>query len=1757
MSTNQRLSVALTIAACVCFSWGPGTARGDSCCMPDGCCQDMTTSDCTLAGGTPLGAGTFCGDGFSDNFCINQFPPAGPFNDGCNPIVPAIGFAAATTGCNIGAFSETNLPSLCPVGTPPYDGTPAVWYQITGTGNQITISTCNPGTDFDTVIHVFCNDCNDLICTGGNDDASGIEVCSTFTWCSIFGERYYVLLSNSGADIPGAFEITAVDGAVCANPLPCSPPIGACCPPFGAVCVPDITQLECEQVMGGTYLGNGSTCAGVSCTEGACCDLLDQGNCQVLEQTICESQVPIGRFIFFGNGTTCSPNPCPAPPTGACCFLDAGGCPTCVVTTELDCMNRPGPGIFQGPDIQCTTSICLGSFPVVCGACCDDGLGGTGVCTQTLQQNCDTVAGFVFFPSTPCSPSPCALAAGRCCFLDGTCQEMSQAACTADPNASFFEPGGNCLTLCPQPPPTNDTCATAITLVPPATALADNTAATDGPQGTCGVSAPNQDVWYRVVGTGNEMTVTTCNPGTDYDTMIQVWCGDCLSLTCVDGNDDMGVSACALSGLRSQVVFCTQPGGVYFISVGGWSASEGLSELSLTEGAPCTPTVLCLPPEGACCIEDPVNPGNFSCTDNVNEPDCTTLNGTYMGAFTTCADGGPGIDRCDCNGNGIVDTIDIANGAPDCNGNVILDECETPNPSTVGACCDPVSAGCQLLDDVGCAATGGLFLGFCTICGPNTCSEGADDCNLAPPITDGLINFSTIGATTDGPAHLGCQFDGQTYHDIWWRYTATCNGDLTITTCEELGGSADYDTDIVVYDGCSCASPVLLGCNDDDPNNPCGGFPDYHSTVVVPVQSGLCYLIRVGGFQDGDTGTGTLSINCTPVDPLGSCCVGAGCIVDTEANCLAQGGQYGGDFTDCSPLGACCLPGGSCVLTTDSCCTFGGGSFLGVATDCGESRYNLATCSNPFLDISASGIPLVLADDAGLVVPIGFTFNFFEVPHTNVAVCSNGYLTFGTDLTDLSEDPIPDPLDPNDLIAVLWDDLNPAAGGTVHHQTIGTPGDRHFIAQWTGVPEFGVGAGANTFQVVLNEIDNSVEFHYLAITIAGGPSDWTAGVENFDGSDGLDVSTSVAAGACLTITPDLPMNPCVGDGACCVGQACSAPVTPGACALLGGVFLGLGTDCTGIPCSEGACCDLQGNCTITTEPNCTGEFQGLLTTCDPNPCVGACCDPSNGLCFVVTELICGALPGAYMGDGTTCDPDPCPLPEDCASSRPIGAVPFATNLDISSAGPDGPGGSCDFTAVMQNDVWYMWTAPQDGSGIATVTPANFDAVLVVWEGVDCLSLVEVDCQECDDNLPGCPDLTAPEVSIFPVTTGQTYWFQFGDEGTGAGGGPVGFELDLSTGTGACCVPNVLCQVVGLGTCVLQLGGAYEGDGTSCTPTTPCPGACCLPDATCTELPEADCIAAGGEFFGELAACPVTPCALGACCLPAGCQATTAFACGSLGGQYQGDGVSCDPGFVTSQCIDPFEDISATGTVLTLPDNGGSLAAIGFTFSFYGVAHTDLTVASNGYLTFGGVGGAFINSPIPDAADPNDMIAGLWDDLVPQMGGTIQHETRGVAPDRRFIAQWTNIPARIGFGTSGPNTFQIILFEGTNEIDIRYGDVDVASPNATAGVESQDGLNGVDTSNDIADFACVRFAIDPSGGPCASGACATCPGDTSGNGTLNGVDVATFVDCMIAAQGGAPTAGCSCADMNVVPDGVLNSVDVTLFVNALLNPPACP
>ncbi|MCH8342496.1 MAG: DUF4215 domain-containing protein [Planctomycetes bacterium] len=144
--------------------------------------------------------------------------------------------------------------------------------------------------------------------------------------------------------------------------------------------------------------------------------------------------------------------------------------------------------------------------------------------------------------------------------------------------------------------------------------------------------------------------------------------------------------------------------------------------------------------------------------------------------------------------------------------------------------------------------------------------------SLAPPndacasrlaVGDGWVHFDTTGATTDGPDHpigtCGPFGDGNVHNDIWYNYTAKCDGEATFSLCKE----ENFDTRIAIYDGCVCPPTALLGCDDDG----CTGGAPFTSTITVPVIAGNCYKVRIGGFGAADVGNGTLSVECNLSGP--------------------------------------------------------------------------------------------------------------------------------------------------------------------------------------------------------------------------------------------------------------------------------------------------------------------------------------------------------------------------------------------------------------------------------------------------------------------------------------------------------------------------------------------------------------------------------------------------------------------------------------------------------------------------------------------------------------------------------------------------------------------------------------------------------------------------------------------------------------------------------------------------------------------------
>jgi hypothetical protein len=110
--------------------------------------------------------------------------------------------------------------------------------------------------------------------------------------------------------------------------------------------------------------------------------------------------------------------------------------------------------------------------------------------------------------------------------------------------------------------------------------------------------------------------------------------------------------------------------------------------------------------------------------------------------------------------------------------------------------------------------------------------------------------------------------------------------------------------------------------------------------------------------------------------------------------------------------------------------------------------------------------------------------------------------------------------------------------------------------------------------------------------------------------------------------------------------------------------------------------------------------------------------------------------------------------------------------------------------------------------------------------------------------------------------------------------------------------------------------------------------------------------------------------------------------------------------------------------------------IGFTFAFFGRSYDKINIGSNGLVGFGVntmQDGCCRGDLIPLNNVNNNIIALGQTDWMPNaVQRAIRYETRGFAPNRRFVLQFTNVPE---FAGNGRLTVQLVLSEGSNQITI--------------------------------------------------------------------------------------------------------------------------
>lgn len=135
------------------------------------------------------------------------------------------------------------------------------------------------------------------------------------------------------------------------------------------------------------------------------------------------------------------------------------------------------------------------------------------------------------------------------------------------------------------------------------------------------------------------------------------------------------------------------------------------------------------------------------------------------------------------------------------------------------------------------------------------------------------------------------------------------------------------------------------------------------------------------------------------------------------------------------------------------------------------------------------------------------------------------------------------------------------------------------------------------------------------------------------------------------------------------------------------------------------------------------------------------------------------------------------------------------------------------------------------------------------------------------------------------------------------------------------------------------------------------------------------------------------------------------------------------------------------------------------FTVAGVTYTRIGLVSNGYVVLGGGTQAdvdFVNTALPNAARPNNVVAPFWTDLNPAAAGALRIGTLSDGLTTWLVADYEGVQE---FSTPGlTHTFQVwIALGGTEDVTVAYGATQPTAVGdggfATVGVENPDGTNG--------------------------------------------------------------------------------------------------
>ncbi len=1063
-----------------------------------------------------------------------------------------------------------------------------------------------------------------------------------------------------------------------------------------------------------------------------------------------------------------------------------------------------------------------------------------------------------------------------------------------------------------------------------------------------------------------------------------------------------------------------------------------------------------------------------------------------------------------------------------------------------------------------------LFARFGSAAAALFCAAGAlaqpanDNCSNATAVGAGAFPFTTIGSTNDGTATCGLSA-GEA--DVWFSYTPGATGTAIINTC-----GSGYDTVLSAQPSCGAAQ-FAGACNDDF----CG--VNGNSQINLQVTQGVAVLIRISGFF-GDVGEGTLTIT-DPVTtrPINDDCAGASVAILGDNNFETLGATQDGTAS-CSALATADVwfrytsPDAGNIIARVT----GLASTITFFDSCGGTELRCSAASNAGVQVTAGQqVWIRVAGNAGgigtgvlnvsyvqgsnddcsgaivITAPSDTPFDTSAATNDGTATCAASatsadiWYSYTATATGLAIATTCDDARTYDTALAIFD----SCGGTqiaCNDDTGGTCGFGSTI-------NFNITAGT-TYLIRVAGFAGAVGSSVLHFSVLTEPP------ANDNCANAIAISPATPfSGTSLVATTDGSSSCAVGDND--VWFSYTAPFSGLTIVdTTGSAFNTVLTAYDSCGGAELACNDNNGFAqTSSIQFSSVGGVTYLLRIAGINGAQGnytinanTFVPPANDLCenaIAISEgsfdfdttgaategtASCGA--GGAAGDGDiffnyTAGQSGLATFETCSATGfdtiisvldSCGGAELACNDDsfVGAACPNF--GSRAFLVVTAGTVYRVRVAGFVGAfGASTLN------VTVASLAAPCLTapvgatLEAEDCQTdanggCNNAGQAYTELSSLPATIFGAAyassgTRDTDWYRF----TVTGNSRVRLTLSAQG------EQPVLLFLLSNACPPAQLAVANNNGSAPCDPAL----------SITTDVDPGTYAAFVGPSVFDGSPCGVTynyvatitaeP--LGACCTTSGCTIDTASACVAAGGSFAGAGTSCGGDtFTVTNSTEPIIDITTTGTLAAVAsgcDDCGEVAPIGFDFSFGTTARTEIGVSSNGYLTFGNVLGDFTNDAIPTAATPNDSIYAFWDDFNPGVRGDIFYETRGTAPNRQFIVLWNDLPQ---FAQTDTNTFQAILYEGSNNIEFRYGVITTpVAGDVTVGVENADGTIAVSQdATSLGSDVSLLFTRTVLPSACDANACRV---DFDGSGTVDPDDLSNYITCFFTVP------PCNFADFN--------------------------